>query len=203
MFPPSVTCDAGRRDGHHLESSNGAPTRWRSRPSLRAAGLRVEVYPDADKIGKQFKYASRRGIPFVAVVGDDEAGVRKSRSRTWPPANRRCCAHRSRALDASQDRQLRLRSAVCGRGLKPRLKPETWLNNSVLWPALIPAARCAPATSAREPSLLGWVHRVRDLGALLFLDVRDRARHHAGRSSKATRRCSSAPSGCAPSSSSP
>ncbi|MCC7242032.1 MAG: histidine--tRNA ligase [Acidobacteria bacterium] len=40
---------------------------------LRSAGLRVEVYPEADKIGRQFKYASSRSIPVVAVVGDDEA----------------------------------------------------------------------------------------------------------------------------------
>ncbi len=40
---------------------------------LRAAGVRVEVYPDADKLGKQFKYASAGGVPLVAVVGDDEA----------------------------------------------------------------------------------------------------------------------------------
>jgi histidyl-tRNA synthetase len=39
---------------------------------LRAAGLRVDLYPEADKVGKQFKYASSRGIPFVAVIGDDE-----------------------------------------------------------------------------------------------------------------------------------
>ena len=39
---------------------------------LRASGLRVEVYPEADKLGKQFKYASGRNVPFVAVVGDDE-----------------------------------------------------------------------------------------------------------------------------------
>ena len=40
--------------------------------ALRGAGLRVDLYPEADKIGKQFKYASARGIPFVAVLGDDE-----------------------------------------------------------------------------------------------------------------------------------
>jgi histidyl-tRNA synthetase len=40
--------------------------------TLRAAGLRVETYPDADKVGKQFKYASSRGIPFVAIMGDEE-----------------------------------------------------------------------------------------------------------------------------------
>jgi len=45
---------------------------------LRQSGLRVELYPDAPvedgkKIGdKQFKYASARGIPFVAVIGADE-----------------------------------------------------------------------------------------------------------------------------------
>lgn len=39
---------------------------------LRAVGLLVDVYPDADKLGKQFKYAAERQIPFVAVVGDDE-----------------------------------------------------------------------------------------------------------------------------------
>jgi histidyl-tRNA synthetase len=40
--------------------------------ALRTEGLRVDLYPEADKLGKQFKYASGRGIPFVAVLGDDE-----------------------------------------------------------------------------------------------------------------------------------
>jgi histidyl-tRNA synthetase len=39
---------------------------------LRREGLRVDVYPEADKMGKQFKYASARDIPFVAIIGDDE-----------------------------------------------------------------------------------------------------------------------------------
>jgi histidyl-tRNA synthetase len=39
---------------------------------LRAGGLRVDLYPEADKLGKQFKYAASRAIPFVAVLGDDE-----------------------------------------------------------------------------------------------------------------------------------
>jgi histidyl-tRNA synthetase len=44
---------------------------------LRRSGLRVEVYPEADKLGKQFKYASSRNLPFVAVVGDDERANRQ------------------------------------------------------------------------------------------------------------------------------
>jgi len=39
---------------------------------LRGQGLRVDLYPEADKMGKQFKYASSRGVPFVAIIGDDE-----------------------------------------------------------------------------------------------------------------------------------
>jgi histidyl-tRNA synthetase len=39
---------------------------------LRRAGLRVDVYPEADKLGKQFKYASSRNVPFVTILGDEE-----------------------------------------------------------------------------------------------------------------------------------
>jgi histidyl-tRNA synthetase len=39
---------------------------------LRGLGLRVDLYPEADKLGKQFKYASTRGIGFVAVLGEEE-----------------------------------------------------------------------------------------------------------------------------------
>ena len=39
---------------------------------LRSQGVRVDLYPEADKMGKQFKYASSRGISFVAIVGEDE-----------------------------------------------------------------------------------------------------------------------------------
>ena len=54
---------------------------------LRTGGLRVDVYPEADKLGKQFKYASSRNVLFVTVVGDDErangtVGVKDLRSGT-------------------------------------------------------------------------------------------------------------------------
>jgi histidyl-tRNA synthetase len=39
---------------------------------FRVAGLRVLVYPDAEKIGRQIKYADSRGIPYVAILGSDE-----------------------------------------------------------------------------------------------------------------------------------
>lgn len=41
--------------------------------TLREAGVNTELYPDPDvKLGKQFKYASVKGIPYVIVLGPDE-----------------------------------------------------------------------------------------------------------------------------------
>ncbi|MGM0557956.1 MAG: histidine--tRNA ligase [Myxococcota bacterium] len=44
---------------------------------LREAGLRVDLYPDTDRYGKQFGYADERDVPFVAILAPDEveAGV--------------------------------------------------------------------------------------------------------------------------------
>jgi histidyl-tRNA synthetase len=39
---------------------------------LRSLGIASELYPDKAKLDKQMKYANAKGIPFVAVVGDDE-----------------------------------------------------------------------------------------------------------------------------------
>ncbi len=39
---------------------------------LRQGGLRVEVYPEADKLGKQLRYASQRAAAYVAILGADE-----------------------------------------------------------------------------------------------------------------------------------
>ena len=49
-----------------------APKSWPWPSRLRADGLRVLVYPEADKLGKQIKYADARGIPLVAMLGADE-----------------------------------------------------------------------------------------------------------------------------------
>ena len=39
---------------------------------LRQAGIKVELYPDNTKIGKQFQHADKRGIPFAILVGEEE-----------------------------------------------------------------------------------------------------------------------------------
>ena len=40
---------------------------------LRSAGIPVMNYPTADKLGKQFKFANRKGIPIAVILGPDEA----------------------------------------------------------------------------------------------------------------------------------
>ncbi|OGO20277.1 MAG: hypothetical protein A2Z14_16210 [Chloroflexi bacterium RBG_16_48_8] len=39
---------------------------------LRIAGFKVEWFPQADRLPKQFRYADRQGIPIVVILGPDE-----------------------------------------------------------------------------------------------------------------------------------
>ena len=39
---------------------------------LRKAGFKTVLYPEADKLGKQFKYADRLKIPVAVILGPDE-----------------------------------------------------------------------------------------------------------------------------------
>ena len=40
--------------------------------ALRAKGVSVEVYPDSNKLKKQFDYADRKHIPFLSICGQSE-----------------------------------------------------------------------------------------------------------------------------------
>ena len=39
---------------------------------LRTAGINTEIYPEAAKMKKQMGYADKKGIPYVALVGETE-----------------------------------------------------------------------------------------------------------------------------------
>ena len=39
---------------------------------LRAAGARIEVYPEASKMKQQFRYADAIGARFLLMLGPDE-----------------------------------------------------------------------------------------------------------------------------------
>jgi histidyl-tRNA synthetase len=40
--------------------------------ALRAAGISTEIYPEPGKLKKQFEYAAKRNVPFVALAGESE-----------------------------------------------------------------------------------------------------------------------------------
>ncbi len=44
---------------------------------LRDAGIRTEVYPDKAKVGKQFQFADKKGIPYAVLVGSQEIADQK------------------------------------------------------------------------------------------------------------------------------
>jgi histidyl-tRNA synthetase len=71
MFPASLAMTPADVMVATFDASSAADA-MRVASRLREQGLRVLVYPDADKIGKQIKYADSRGIPFVALLGEDE-----------------------------------------------------------------------------------------------------------------------------------
>jgi histidyl-tRNA synthetase len=75
MFPPGVDRPPATVLVANFDASAVADTLALAAELRRGhggPGLAVEVFPDTEKLGKQFKYAADRGIPFVAVVGDQE-----------------------------------------------------------------------------------------------------------------------------------
>jgi histidyl-tRNA synthetase len=109
MFPPSLDRSAAdvmvsvfdQKDLGHATAVAGR---------LRADGLRVLVYPDADKIGKQIKYADSRGIPFVALLGSHEVAagtvtVKDLKTQTQSTYDQAAAGARIRqSLEALKDR---------------------------------------------------------------------------------------------------
>ena len=49
---------------------------------LRAAGIAAELYPEAGKLQKQFKYADSKGIAYVLVLGPEEAAAGVAKVKT-------------------------------------------------------------------------------------------------------------------------
>src|SRR3954452_24939978 len=71
MFPPSI--DRASADLLvALFDEATIPDALALAAELRHQDMRVEVYPEPDKLGKQMKYAASRSIPFAAILGADE-----------------------------------------------------------------------------------------------------------------------------------
>ena len=51
---------------------------------LRDSGLNTELYFENDPLGNQIRYALKKGIPYVIIVGPDEAAAGKVTIRNLP-----------------------------------------------------------------------------------------------------------------------
>ena len=71
MFPPSLATTPADVMLAVFDAGD-APHALRVAEMLRGMGVRVLVYPEAEKMGKQIKYADSRGIPFIGILGGDE-----------------------------------------------------------------------------------------------------------------------------------
>ncbi|MDI1255028.1 MAG: histidine--tRNA ligase [Flavobacterium sp.] len=70
LFPETVTATSaalfinyGNEEAFYAMKAIGA---------LRKAGIKVELYPESAKVGKQFQHADKRGIPFAVIAGTTE-----------------------------------------------------------------------------------------------------------------------------------
>jgi len=73
---------------------------------FRQAGLRVEWYPQPDRLPKQLKYADRQGIPLVAILGPEEIGSQRVTIK-----NMRTVTQESVSLDEAVGRVKQLAAA--------------------------------------------------------------------------------------------
>ena len=72
MFPPEIAASNSADILVTIWNEETIGESLKLASELRNQGLRVVVYPEADKLGKQFKYADSIDIPYVCIQGDEE-----------------------------------------------------------------------------------------------------------------------------------
>ena len=72
MFPPEIAASAPADALVTVWSEETIAESLKLASELRQSGLRVTVYPEADKLGKQLKYADSIKVPYACVLGESE-----------------------------------------------------------------------------------------------------------------------------------
>ncbi|MEP7211545.1 MAG: histidine--tRNA ligase [Acidobacteriota bacterium] len=81
MFPPEIAASSAADVMVTIWNEDAITESLKLAAELRRSGLRVVVYPEPDKLGKQFKYADAINVPFVCLLGDEEAKKGKVKLR--------------------------------------------------------------------------------------------------------------------------
>lgn len=92
-FPETVA--AGTRVLFFNTGEAEAKQAYACMQQLRQKGIACEIYPEAQKFDRQFKYADRKNIPFVIIIGTQELeqhtfvvkDLRKGEQKTCPLAD--------------------------------------------------------------------------------------------------------------------
>lgn len=72
MFPPEIAGSIPADVMVTVFSEDTAGESLKLASELREKGIRVTLYPEADKFGKQMKYADTIKVPYVCVLGESE-----------------------------------------------------------------------------------------------------------------------------------
>lgn len=65
-----------------LFDSTTTPQSLETAKSLRQAGIPTEVFPNLDTLSKQLAFASKKHIPFVIIIGEEELGANQLTLKT-------------------------------------------------------------------------------------------------------------------------
>ncbi len=71
MFPPQIGRTVVRVLVTRFDQTS-LPASLQAATELRRAGLSAELYMEDDALGKQIRYAVRKGIPYLVILGPDE-----------------------------------------------------------------------------------------------------------------------------------
>lgn len=77
MFPPEIADSAPADVLVTIWNEDSIGESLMLANELRDAGIRVTLYPEPDKLGKQIKYADSIKVPFVCVLGESEVAESK------------------------------------------------------------------------------------------------------------------------------
>ncbi len=89
MFPPEIAESTPADVMVTIWNDDTVADSLKLAGELRKQGLRVTLYPEADKLGKQFKYADSIKVPFVCVLGETEIAEGKVTVKNLTSAEQR------------------------------------------------------------------------------------------------------------------
>lgn len=77
MFPPEIAESTPADVMVTVWSEETVGESLKLAAELRSKGLRVSVYPEPDKLGKQIKYADQIKVPYVCLLGESEIAEKR------------------------------------------------------------------------------------------------------------------------------